>query len=526
MWWRRLLASVQRILAPQMIGVSAGVEASQGLAVPQYPTMNSMSALGAFPWVRAGVRAIYTDLSMLPLRVVRREPGAGLGGGQMLEGHPALDLLRSPNPRCSERRLRRQLYLDFTLPGNAYLWRPTAGDLGGLLVRIHPDLVDPEVSGLGLVNAYRVDGIPQPIPWEQMLHIADASWSNDISAVLGEGAIRSLHDDLSAEKSAKELAQVQARRGRLEFILTAKDADGGFGDEEAQKIATRFDARRQLGNTAIVIGEALDATQLSLTPRDMEFAAMRQGTIDATLAVLGVPPVRVGLPSANYGTSKQQMRVYWENLQGVAALFDDELSRLTGDPNIRIMHDFSGVEALQPSRTERQMRAATWVFSFGADPRAAAAFEGFDDAPIPAGAPAQPSADLPADLKPPQRPQPEPDEGQERSAVAERLLAYLLGAAVRYQQRLEQTTETTGQAVRSQEAVLLCGLLLEHLPAADAMMWAERIASINDEAVHQHLQAVEQERAAALPLQQLAAFHPDQAAQLSAVISATHEAHP
>ena len=80
--------------------------------------------------------------------------------------------------------------------------------------------------------------------------------------------------------------------------------------------------------------------------------------------------------------------------------------------------------------------------------------------------------------------------------------------------------------MRSQEAVLLCGLLLEHLPAAAAMMWAERIASINDEAVHQHLQAVEQERAAALPLQQLAAFHPDQAAQLSAVISATHEAHP
>jgi hypothetical protein len=133
----------------------------------------------------------------------------------------------------------------------------------------------------------------------------------------------------------------------------------------------------------MVIGGSAKVDLPSWNPRDMEFQAVRLMARDAVLAAFHVPPSRVGLPTANYATQAQQMRTYWEALRGDAALIDEQLTCLAvrWGADDSIFHDFSAVEALQDSRDARLKRVSAWV-SLGATPAAAAAYEGFDDAPV------------------------------------------------------------------------------------------------------------------------------------------------
>ena len=68
----------------------------------------------------------------------------------------------------------------------------------------------------------------------------------------------------------------------------------------------------------------------------------------------------------------------------MGSLIDEQLSRVPQKTERvqRVYHDFARVDALQASRTERLNRALTWNL-LGASPAEAAAYEGFEDAPLP-----------------------------------------------------------------------------------------------------------------------------------------------
>ena len=99
------------------------------------------------------------------------------------------------------------------------------------------------------------------------------------------------------------------------------------------------------------------------------------------MAALGVVPVRVGVESANYASSRQQMRLYWEQLQARSMLMDSEYTRLLrmfpDSDGLRVVSDFSEVDALQESRTERVNRVNQW-WLMGVSLQEAAALEGFE----------------------------------------------------------------------------------------------------------------------------------------------------
>lgn len=431
---------------------------------PGYPTANSMSALAAFPWVWVCVRAVSTDLAGLPL-VAKQSNGDGTR--KTIHNHPTLDLLNNPSEQCSGMRLRRQLLVDFLLTGNAYLWTPAEAAVP-VILRLHPKHVVPKFDrSTGQISHYRYND-QQDIPWREVLHMADISWSDDIQGLLGESAIRCLHDDLTMEKSAKALAAKSSKRGRPEILFSPKDSNVDLGKDAIGKLRAIYDHAMSEGHGAFFVSGAIEATPLSLSPRDMEFAARSTATRDAVLAVFECPPSRVGLPLANYGTAKAQARVYWENLIHKAKLFDDEFSRLTGD-GTRIEHDFTNVEALQVSYTERQMRAATWITAFGADPAAAAAFEGFDEAPV--GNVAL------EDLRAPRRPAVEVDEPQKSLDIA--LSSYFSGAVQRFASHVGDISHLS-----MRESGYLSGVL-EHagVDRGVAFAWAQEIAQSTCDAV-------------------------------------------
>lgn len=430
-WLASLLSPVARLLSPAEVERQIGVGAA-GVAIPtkaEYPTDTSMSAIARFPWVRACVQARASDLAGLPLIAVRVLPD---GSRERLplsdRDAQVLRLLSRPNPQTTGNRFRRQLSADLDLTGNAFILVVRDAMGPAALYRLHPSDVQPIVtSHLGIVSSYRVSTDDGHIdyPHEDVLHIADISWRDGRREVLGESRIRTLHHDLLAVMASKDHLTKQAQRGRPTFLATPKGGNG-MGPGGIDRLSNTMEERMREGKGMLVVGAELVVTPLNLTARDMEFGELESRACEATLAVFDVPLVRVHKEGANYGTAKQQMRNYWESLQhGAGRMFDDAWSLLTGDPTLRIEHDFTAVEALQLSRTERLDRAAVWVSQLGATPDKAAVYEGFQNSPasdkLPESAPA---------FRPGEKPADEP----RAASLAKVLEQYLQGAAQRYRQ--------------------------------------------------------------------------------------------
>jgi HK97 family phage portal protein len=502
---------VSRLLVPVPLVATSGAPIG---ARPQYSARTAMSSAAAFPWVWAAVQAIATDLSGLPLRAMR-ETVKTEGRRRRVEvefddAHPILRLLQRPNPRESGVRFRRQVYADFVLTGNAYVWRTGEG-VGAILQRLHPAHVEPMISQrTGLVEGYRFGD--RTLSADEVLHIADISWTDDASAVLGESVIRCLHSGLVASKESRAQAAKAAKRGRLEMLLSPSDPIANMGREAGERLKEAYEAAVQNGDGVVVLNKAIEATPLSFSPRELEYQALNEQVRDEISAAMGVPPVRLGLPTANYGTAKQQMRQYMERLQRIGCLFDDEISRLVVGEDVRIVHDFTDVEALQTSVTERQMRASVWVTGFGVTPKDAARYEGFDDAPIPEGVTSD-------DVKAPRRPATEVEEPQAAGLRLEHAVArYLLLAADRYQAAALDGVLEDGAWLLVERGRMLAALEQACVEAKRADATAAHVTELLAETVRQYAETRDAD--AALGVRTLRAFGIDHARALARALEA------
>ena len=364
---------------------------------PAYDPETALSAYAAFPWVRACITAKVEDLAALPRYVMVGEGD----DAERFDDHPVLDLLKRPNPNENGVIFTRQRLVDLFLSGNAM--RAVAGVALGepvSLHRLHPDLWRPELDAHGGIASWQGESASNSFPATEVLHDRYPSWVNDGRMVLGESPIRSLDRDLTTDMNAAKLAARLSATGQPRMMLTPDPKDprsaSSMDREAKRKERAGWERALQESKSGTVIGNrGWIATPFGLTPRDMEFEKTRIWGRDSTLAALGVPPSRVGIPTANYATSREQMKVYWRTLMGEAAVLDAtdaELARMYTRwaranlggawkrklETMRVVTDFSAVEALQESRTERLQRVQTHIFN-GVPPAMAYREEGFEE---------------------------------------------------------------------------------------------------------------------------------------------------
>lgn len=380
-WFPRLLRAL-KLVEVSDDGQTTHVAGSDFIgtepAKPGYPAINSMSAMAAFPWVRACVEAISSDLTKVPVRVLR---GRGRDA-EPVEDHPILDLLDRPSSRVPGILLRRQLIVDLVLTGDAYLLIAGKGEPMALL-RLHPERVKIIPTQDGQPHEYEFNGGGSTVRYgfDQVLHIRLASWEQTPAMLYGTGAIEALQHDLNTDLAAAKLAAESASTGLPTGIISPTEGDV-WSRQQILRLREGFEKQLKSKSGTVILGAGVDYKQLSQTLRDMEYQNTRLLAREATLAAFGVPPSRVGLPNANYATAVAQSRLYWEAQQGRAALIDSEMTRLArmfpDSDDVRVVHDFSEVDALQESRTERVNRVQTW-WLMGVDLAEAAALEGFDN---------------------------------------------------------------------------------------------------------------------------------------------------
>jgi hypothetical protein len=333
-----------------------------------------------------------------------------------------------------------------------------------------------------------------------MIHIRDISWSDAPSSLLGESPIRCLHDDLSMELGSKKLAADQASKGRPEILLSTESQLGPGGADE---LVSKWEQATRQRHGAFAAGRGVKVTPIGWSPREFEYSERSASVRDAVLAVFEVPPARAGVSSSAYGSDKAQLRVYWESLRRTARAFDEALTMALASPGVYLEHDFTEVEALQVSYTERWMRVSLMV-GLGASPREAAEYEGFDEAPVP---------EVASDFRSPRPIDRQPEEPQEdrepsRSLRLRAALTGYLGTSAAIYAELGAAVREGADATLALriETERLYGLLDGHVGHTDARWWAEEITAQTLEAVRM---------AESDDLRTLAAFSPVRAAQLA-----------
>ena len=383
-WFVRLIRStpVLRGLIPveNPENFRAGSDyASSWPASPAFDVRRSMSAYGAFPWVVACCGAVSTDLSGIPIRVKVN--------GEVVQDHPVLDLLKAPSTRTSGVSLERQWVTDYLLNG----WAPLLVLRGsrGLpvsLLRMHPARVRIKATPSGEPDLFIYDeqGSETAYRFDDVLCPRAPSWSATPSSVYGQGAIAALNEELTADLAAQRMTRKAASTGRPDAVFKpAKEAGvQRWGPAQVREIRDALSKMLRDTNGGVAVLNGIGELQtLGWSPRDLEYPELRKLTRETILATFGCPPTRVGLPTANFATAREQMRGYWEGLVGLSAMFAVEMTRLArmfGQEGVEVFYDFSRIDALQASRSDRLTRVQLHVFN-GMTPSDAYLAEGFDE---------------------------------------------------------------------------------------------------------------------------------------------------
>ena len=346
-----------------------------------YSALSSMSATAAFPWVQACMNQISQSMSGLPLKVIK---GRG-ADAEVLTDHPILDLLDRPSTRTPGILFRRQLITDLVLSGDCYAVIGTVGTTPAALLRLHPEYVRIIGDRDTQPSRYVYTGGGQSTEYgpDQIMHVSLPSWATGPKSLYGTGAIEALNADLMTDKRAAELAAETAKTGRPTSLISPSSSEDVWSDQQVKSIRRAWEAQLKGTSGALILGSGgVNVEMLSHSPRDMEFSKVRELAREAVMGAMGVPPSMVSLSTANYAQSVTQQRIFWASLESRAAMLDHGytmVARMFDDSDdVRVVHDFSAVEALQESRSERQQRVQNW-WMMGVPLAEAAALEGFDD---------------------------------------------------------------------------------------------------------------------------------------------------
>ena len=350
---------------------------SGGVKNPFSP-MTALEAYANHGYLYAAINRACEDLASLPIKLIK---GKGERAKEVLD-HPVLDLLHNPSTNVDSFLLREQILLDLILSGSCYILLLGAREKPDSIVRLHPDEIKIVTDQFGIKGyQHNSGGSVVMYPPERILTARNASYGKGPKGLYGTGAIESLRRELNADINAQNLASQASSQGHPDLLISPKDGDI-WPKETRRQISDNYNKLAKSGGVMVMSGEA-DVTPLNLNPKDMEFQAVRNMTMQVISAVIGTPPSVLGLPSANYATSRQQAINYWELQKKRAYRIDIMLTRLAKlwDKDLSIRHDFSSVEPLQSVRTSQLERVQMHIMN-GMTSENAYHYEGLEDAPI------------------------------------------------------------------------------------------------------------------------------------------------
>lgn len=323
-------------------------------------------------------------------------------GAAELDEHPLLALLARPNRRQAGRDFRETLFGHLLVSGNAYVEAVVAGsdgfgDAGGAPSELHalrPDRmkVVPGPDGWPVAFEYTVGGRtvrfndPGEGRLSPVLHLAQFHPLNDhygFAPIEAAAVALDIHNAAGAWNKA--LLDNAARPSGALVYRTREGGNLSADQYERLKaeLETGFSGARNAGRPLLLEG-GLDWKALSLTPKDMDFLAAKNGAAREIALAFGVPPMLLGIPGDNtYANYQEANRAFWR--QTVLPLCGRLAEALTawlapayGD-GLRLWFDADQIEALASEREALWGRVAAADFLTVDEKRAAVGYGPVED---------------------------------------------------------------------------------------------------------------------------------------------------
>lgn len=348
---------------------------------PTFSPRQSMAVYARHAYTNACVTRASQDIASLPIKLLKGKGAAT----QEITDHPVLELFEQPSATVDGYLFREQFIVDLMLTGNCYTLIVGAETAPTSLYRLHPENVRIIPDPVKMIKAFEYsDGGSQvQYPPERVVHVRNASWDVEARGELyGSGIVEALNEEITADINAQRMSASVSKQGRPDVLLSPSDPADIWDRKRRQEITQAYKAMTDHGGAMALSGQ-IQVETLNLSPRDIEFQALRTLVRENISAVCGVPSTVLGLPDANYATARQATITYWEIQQKRARKLEQFMTRVAKlfDTQLRVEIDFDSVDALQAIRSEQLDRVVLHIQN-GMSAAAAYSYEGLSDSPF------------------------------------------------------------------------------------------------------------------------------------------------
>lgn len=313
--------------------------------------------------VMAAVNWLGRVLPEAPLQVVSAD---STGKETLVANHPAIKLLKRPNPFYSGAALWKAFAMSWIADGNPYYLkvRNGAGDVIQLWY-IPPSMISPvwPPDGSRFIShyEYQVDGRIYQIAVEDVLHFRDGADPKNMGRT-GLSGVASVLREICADNEVPTYHYLLLKSGGVPpVVLALKDGQSHAQFDPAEIKAKYISATSgdQRGKV-FVSGNAVELTKVGFTPAEMDLKILRHLPESRFASVIGIAKETLGFGAADESSTYNNVQQADERsiesyVRPLWSYIEDELTHQLGPDfglaeNERFAFDLSEVAALQEDR--------------------------------------------------------------------------------------------------------------------------------------------------------------------------------
>lgn len=292
-------------------------------------------------------------------------------GEQIVEQHPLIDLLNRPNPLQSYSEFFNSLYGYVLLSGNAYILK-VGSELGQPkeLHQLRPDRINIKGGGNPIPEKYEyiLNGrvhqtylVDQENGFSELKHVKLWNPLDDYYGLspMSAAAIEVDQFNMSSKHNVNLLQNGARPSGAV--IFKPKD-DAGFNvnltESQRQQLLTdlnnRFSGSGNAGRPMLLEGD-FDWKEMGLSPKDMDFAQLKNMSATDIALCFGVPSQLVGVPDGQTysNVAEARLALYEETIIPYLRKISSDLNEWLVpmfDERFRLEFDIDSIPALSERR--------------------------------------------------------------------------------------------------------------------------------------------------------------------------------
>lgn len=312
-----------------------------------------------------GIRNVHAA----PIRLYTR---TRLGEEVEIEGHPALDLIKKPNPVYDGSTYLGCLITDLYCLGNAYTYVATNnGGLPGELYWLDGRYVAPDYPTDGSeymkcwTHTPAGTGYSQKYSQEQVIDIRRGT--DPYNDRLGMSPLQACYKDIGMVNLAANYQGAVVKNVGATNIVISPMGDNSISPASAEnlRISTQQRVSGDMAGSPLVFNVPTEIKSLGHTPRDLMLDSMDSAAISRICAAFGQSPLLHGLPDSGrtYKNYRESNRSAW--LNGIIpmhtlianALNSQLLPLFDKSGRLFFKWDYQNVEAMAEDQTEQSKRA-------------------------------------------------------------------------------------------------------------------------------------------------------------------------